>query len=198
MDDVYAINVAKSNYHEGFNTADVDRVLSVFAPEFTDMSGSRPTHYRDDAATKLRRSLAELFAEYEAKLNVIILGISVFEKNAFDHGWHELTLTPRNGGEPAYRRTRYFELWSKQPNNDWRISKFMDNQDVSDIVDKVSRIAALTFFQLAIQLAINTFAQAGRNFKFSTVGNQSNHILRTIKDGGAVLTHSEVSFHAIT
>ena len=135
MDDVYAINVAKSNYREGFNTADVERVLSVFAPEFTDMSDSSPTRYRADAAVKLRRSLAEIFAQYEAKLNVIINAISVFGNSAFDYGWHELTLTRRNGGEPVYRRTRYFELWSKQPNGDWRISRFMDNQDVSDIVD---------------------------------------------------------------
>ena len=135
MDDVYAINVAKSNYREGFNTADVERVLSVFAPEFTDMSDSRPTRYRADAAAKLRRSLAQLFAEHEAELNVIINAISVFGNNAFDYGWHELTLTPRNGGEPVYRRTRYFELWSKQPNSDWKISRFMDNQDVPDTVD---------------------------------------------------------------
>jgi len=135
MDDVYAINVAKSNYREGFNTADVERVLSVFAPEFTDMSDSRPTRYRADAAVKLRRFLIELFAEYDAKLNVIINAISVFGDNAFDYGWHELTLTPRNGGEPVYRRTRYCELWSKQPNGDWRITRFMDNPDVPDTVD---------------------------------------------------------------
>jgi len=135
MDDVYAINVAKSNYREGFNTADVERVLSVFAPEFTDMSDSRPTRYRADAAVKLRRFLIELFAEYDAKLNVIINAISVFGDNAFDYGWHELTLTPRNGGEPVYRRTRYCELWSKRPNGDWRISRFMDNPDVPDTVD---------------------------------------------------------------
>ena len=135
MDDVYAINVAKSNYREGFNTADVERILSVFAPEFTDMSDSRPTRYRADAAVKLRRFLIELFAEYDAKLNVIINAISVFGDNAFDYGWHELTLTPRNGGEPVYRRTRYCELWSKRPNGDWRISRFMDNPDVPDTVD---------------------------------------------------------------
>jgi len=135
MDDVYAINVAKSNYREGFNTADVERVLSAFAPEFTDMSDSRPTRYRADAAVKLRRFLIELFAEYDAKLNVIINAISVFGDNAFDYGWHELTLTPRNGGEPVYRRTRYCELWSKRPNGDWRISRFMDNPDVPDTVD---------------------------------------------------------------
>ncbi len=135
MDDVYAIDVAKSNYREGFDTADVERVLSAFAPELTDMSDSRPTRYRADAAAKLRRSLAKLFAEYEAKLNVIIIAISVFGNNAFDYGWHELTLKPRKGGEPVYRRTRYFELWSKQPNGDWKISKFMDNTDVPDTVD---------------------------------------------------------------
>ena len=135
MDDVFAINVAKSNYREGFTTADVERVLSAFAPEFTDMSDSRPSRYHADAAVKFRRFLAELFAEYEAKLNVIIIAISVFGNSAFDYGWHELTLTPRNGGEPVYRRTRYCELWSKQANGDWKISKFMDNQDVPDTVD---------------------------------------------------------------
>ena len=135
MDDVYAINVAKSNYREGFDTADVERVLSAFAPEFRDMSDTRPTRSGADAAVKLRRSLAKLFAEYEAKLNVIIVAISVLGNSAVDYGWHELTLKPRNGGEPVYRRTRYLELWSKQPNGDWRISKFMDNQDVPDTVD---------------------------------------------------------------
>jgi len=135
MDDVYAINVAKSNYREGFNTADVERVLSVFAPEFTDMSSLRPTRYREDAGVKLRHFLAQLFVEYEAELKVIVLGISVFGNNAFDYGWHELTLKPRDGGEPVYRRTRYFELWSRQPDGDWRILRFMDNQDVADIVD---------------------------------------------------------------
>src|SRR5271157_5503270 len=102
------------------------------------MSDARPSRYRADAAAKLRGSLAELFAEYEAKLNVIIIAISVFGNNAFDYGWHELTLRPRNGGEPVYRRTRYFELWSKRPNGDWRISKFMDNQDVPDTVSTKS------------------------------------------------------------
>jgi ketosteroid isomerase-like protein len=135
MDDVYAINLAKSHYREGFNTADVERVLSAFAPEFTDMSDGRPYRSRANAAPELRQFLARLFAEYQPKLNVIINAISVFGDNAYDYGWHEFTLMPRNGGEPLYRRTRYLELWRKQPNGDWRISKFIDNSDVPDTVD---------------------------------------------------------------
>jgi ketosteroid isomerase-like protein len=132
MDDTYAINVAKSHYRDGFNTEDVERVLSAFAPEFTDMSDGRPNRYGADAGPKLRAYLTELFARYKPKLNVIIIAIDVLGNTAYDYGWHELTLTPKNGGEPVYRRSRYMELWSKQPSGDWRISMFMDNGDLPD------------------------------------------------------------------
>jgi len=132
MDDRYAINVAKSHYREGFNTEDVDRVLSAFAPEFTDMSDGWPNRYGADAAPKLRAHLTELFVRYKPKLNVIIIAIDVLGNAAYDYGWHELTLTPKNGGEPLYRRTRYMELWNKQPSGDWRISMYMDNGDLPD------------------------------------------------------------------
>lgn len=134
MDDVYAINVAKSQYRDGFNTGDVDRVLSVFAPEFTDMSDGRPNRYGADARVKLRDYLADLFARYDAKLNVIIVAIPVLGNTAFDYGWHELTLMPRDGSDPIYRRTRYLELWRKQTDGEWRIFRYIDNADVPDTV----------------------------------------------------------------
>lgn len=132
MDDKYAINVAKSHYREGFNRGDVEQVLSAFAPEFTDMSDGRPNRYGGDAGTKLRAYLSELFARYQAKLNVIIIRIDVVGSTAYDYGWHELTLTPRDGGEPAHRRTRYLELWNKQTDGGWKIAKYMDNTDLPD------------------------------------------------------------------
>ena len=135
MDDVYAINVAKSHYRDGFNTGDAGRVLGVFAPEFTDMSNGRPSRYGADASSKLRGSLADLFANYETKLNVIIIDINVLGNMAFDYGWHELTLTPKRGGEPLRRRTRYLEHWAKQPDGEWRISRYMDNADLPDTVE---------------------------------------------------------------
>ena len=54
VDDTYLINVARTEYREGFNTGDADRVMSVFAPEFTDHSDGRPTDYGRDARAKLR------------------------------------------------------------------------------------------------------------------------------------------------
>jgi ketosteroid isomerase-like protein len=134
MDDTYAINVAKSEYREGFETADVSRIVSVFADEFTDMSEGLPSRYGANAPVKLRERLSELFQKYSAHLNVIIIAIAVLGQTAYDYGWHELTLTPKAGGEPIYRRIRYLEVWTKDGTGRWRISKFMDNADLPDTV----------------------------------------------------------------
>jgi ketosteroid isomerase-like protein len=135
MDDTYAINVAKTEYREGFNTGDANRVVSVFAPEFTDNSDSRPSRYGKDAPVKLRRYLEGLFAEYETHLNIIMPAIVVAGNIACDYGWHELTLTPKKGGDVKLVRKRYLEIWSKQAGGEWRIVRYIDNDDLPDVVD---------------------------------------------------------------
>ena len=135
MDDTYAINVAKTEYREGFNTGNADRILSVFAHEFTDNSDGRPSRYGSDAPIKLRRYLDQLFAEYNAHLAIIVAAIVISGDLAYDYGWHELMLTPRNGGAPRLVRKRYLELWRKQRGDQWRIIRYIDNDDLPDVVD---------------------------------------------------------------
>ena len=135
VDDTYAINVAKTEYREGFNTGDPDRVLSVFAPEFTDNADGRASRYGKDAPVKFRRYLQDLFDQHQAHLKIIMAAIVVSGDLACDYGWHELTLTPRNGDEPKLIRKRYLELWRKLPNGEWRIIRFIDNDDLPDVVD---------------------------------------------------------------
>ena len=38
MNHVYEINVAKSNFREAYNAANIDRLLAAFADELTDMT----------------------------------------------------------------------------------------------------------------------------------------------------------------
>ena len=135
MDDTYAINVAKTEYREGFNTGDAERVVAVFAPEFTDNSDGRPSRYGKEGPATLRRYLEGLFAEYQTQLNIIIAAVVLAGDLAYDYGWHELTLTPRNGGEPRLVRKRYLEIWRRQQNGEWRIIRYIDNDDVPDVVD---------------------------------------------------------------
>ncbi len=46
LDDRYAINAAKTELREGYNNADVERILAVFADGFTDLSAGQASFYR--------------------------------------------------------------------------------------------------------------------------------------------------------
>ncbi len=130
MDDAYAIRLAKTELRDGYNTADVKRVLTVFRDAFSDMSDGRASFYGTEARAVLQHHLTKLFARYRARLTVTIISIGIQGGLAFDWGWHKLTLTPKKGGRPKTTRTRYLEIWQKQDDGKWKIAIFFDNSDI--------------------------------------------------------------------
>ena len=111
MDDAYAIRLAKTELRDAYNTGDVNRVLSVYADAYSDMSAGRASFYGTEANAVLKHGLTKLFARYHARLAVTIISIGIQGDLAFDWGWHKLTLTPRKGGRPKTTRARYLEIW---------------------------------------------------------------------------------------
>src|SRR2546421_11325530 len=113
MDDIYKINIAKTEFREAYNTGDVDRLLAVFSGEgFTSMFEGGPSQF-GGARSSLRKEAAEMFDEYCVQMSVIIIDIVDRGDIGYDYGWHEFTLRPKDGGQPIRKRLRYFELWSK-------------------------------------------------------------------------------------
>lgn len=133
MNDVYQINLAKTEFREAYNSGNVLQVLSVFAPAgFTDMSEGLPSKYGHEAISVLQERTEKLFEEYAVKLSIIIIDIVVLGGTAHDFGWHEWTLTPRTGGAPIRKRERYFELWARDTTAGWKIALWMNNSDVAE------------------------------------------------------------------
>lgn len=133
MDDVYKINVAKTEFREAYEARDVDRLVSVFSPSgFTDMSEGGPSKYGPEAIAALRDQAGRLFEKYSVKMAPIIIHIVVTGDTAYDYGWHEFTLIPKNGGDPIRKRQRYFELWNRDAAGNWTISLFINNADARE------------------------------------------------------------------
>jgi ketosteroid isomerase-like protein len=130
MNDIDAINAAKTEFREAYNTGDIDRLLSVFADGFADLSAGVPSFFGEEAKSVLRSRTAKLFQNYRVTLVVTITSIRVVQTTAYDFGWYTLTLLPRKGGEPITSRRRYFELWHKGTDAKWRIELFIDNPDL--------------------------------------------------------------------
>jgi ketosteroid isomerase-like protein len=130
MDDSYAIRLAKTKLRDAYSKGDVNAVLSVFADGYSDMSADLASFYGIEARAVLKHRLKKLFAHYDAQLAVTIISIRVQGPIAFDWGWHTLTLTPKKGGRSITNRTRYLEIWQKEPDGKWKIAIFFDNVDV--------------------------------------------------------------------
>ena len=130
MDDIYAINLAKTRYRDGFDLGDAELVLSVYDDAFADMSFGMPSFYYSDARAVFRESLERTFREYRAKMTIILIDIVLNGDKAFDWGWHVLDLTCKRTGEKSRLRTRYFETWRRDAARGWMITSFIDNVDL--------------------------------------------------------------------
>ena len=129
QDDQYAISVGKTEYREAYNTGDVDRLLAVFATQFTDCSDGEPSFYGEEAARALRLRTRELFHTYQVEMGVIIIDIVVKNDFAYDWGWHKIRLVNKETGEVNDSKYRYFETWKKE-NGAWKIAYIITNKEL--------------------------------------------------------------------
>jgi ketosteroid isomerase-like protein len=127
--DRYAINAANAEMREGYKTANVERVLSVFADTLTDLRAEAPTFFGPDGKVVLRGRLEKLFRDFDVDFVPIIIDIIIGEGIAVEYGWHEMTLRPKSGGPARTNRTRYMQTWARDSHDAWRIVVFIDNPD---------------------------------------------------------------------
>ena len=132
MDDLYAINAAKTEFREAFNSGDVSVLLALADPDVVNFSDGHPSEFGESGLDALRSRLAALFERFTAKLSVIVIEIRLQGDTAYDYGRHDLTLTPKDGGQPVHRRDRYVDIWRKNKEGKWKLWMYMDNQDVAD------------------------------------------------------------------
>jgi ketosteroid isomerase-like protein len=136
MDDVYAINVAKTEFREAYNAGDVERLLAIFDNGLIDFSNGRCSGYGEGGKAALRSYLQDLFAKFDARMELVVVEVKVVGEMAVDYGWHELTLAPKSGGEPIRSRRRYVDVWKRNKTGDWKLAVFIDNADVPDQVSE--------------------------------------------------------------
>jgi ketosteroid isomerase-like protein len=132
MDDFFAINAAKTEFRECFNLGDAYRVLAIADPDLVSFSDGQPSEFGASGLEALKTRLTNLFERFTAKLSVIVIEIRFQGDVAYDYGWHDLTLTPKDGGESIRRRYRYVDIWRRNKKGNWKLWMYMDNQDVAD------------------------------------------------------------------
>ena len=129
MDDVYLISLAKTEYREGYNNADVERVLAVFADVFTNMSEGDCSFFGAEGKPALREQLQCLFAQYRVQMSPVVIDIVPNGDTAYDWGWHKVVLEAKDGSGARNIKLRYYETWARQTDGGWKINFLMTNRE---------------------------------------------------------------------
>ena len=132
MDDLYAVNVAKTEFREGFNLGDAARILAIADPQLVSFSDGQPSEFGESGLEALEIRLKNLFERFTASLAVIVNEVRIEGDVAYDYGLHDLTLTPKDGGQPINRRNRYVDIWRRNKEDRWKLWMYIDNRDVPD------------------------------------------------------------------
>jgi ketosteroid isomerase-like protein len=127
MDDLYAINFAKTEFREAFNTGDPERLIALLDPAFVYMPDGVPTANGDGAAGAIRAQLRELTAHSYVQLVPIIVEIRIQDAVAWDYGWQKWRKTPRDGGSQVIVKDRYVDVWRKNERGEWKLWMYMSN-----------------------------------------------------------------------
>jgi ketosteroid isomerase-like protein len=127
--DRYAILATKTEYREAYNSGDLDRLLNVFAPKFTDCSDGEPSFDGEEAVRALRKRAGDLFQSFRVEMAVIVMGVVVKGNFAYDRGWHKVRLTSKDTGSIADTKYRYFETWTKEGGT-WKIDYIITNKEL--------------------------------------------------------------------
>ena len=122
------IAVARTEYREAYNSGDVERLLRVFAPQFTDWSEGEPSFYGTDGPKALRHRVKALFQRYTVNLGIMMVKITVMGDFATERGWYKMRLTDKITGEVANTSYRYFETWVNF-GGEWKINFTMTNKE---------------------------------------------------------------------
>lgn len=127
MDDVNLISLAKTEFREGYNNADVERVLAVFADVFTNMSEGDCSFFGEEGKAALREQLQCLFTQYHVQMSPVVIDIVPNGDTAYDWGWHKVVLEAKDGSGARNIKLRYYETWARQADGTWKINFLMTN-----------------------------------------------------------------------
>jgi ketosteroid isomerase-like protein len=130
MDDLYAINVAKTEFREAFNTGETEGLVAVLDPDVVAFSEGHPCAFGPGVAETLNAQYRDWASKYRVRLDPIVIEIRMEGSVAYDYGWHVWTLTPISGGDPIIIRERYVDIWRKNAAGEWKLWMFMNNEDV--------------------------------------------------------------------
>ena len=121
LQDVAKLRYIASEFAEGFNTGDVERIMRFYGDSYVDINLRNPVQSRQER----REYYAQVIRKGGFKVQVQPEEILIRGEFAFIRGTIELT--PGSGlGDSARKELRYLEIAQRQQDGSWQVMWGMD------------------------------------------------------------------------
>jgi ketosteroid isomerase-like protein len=117
-DDVAKLRHMASEFTEGFNTGDVDRIMRFYGNTYVDINLRNPVQSWQER----RQYYAQVIRDGGFRIQVHPDEILIRGDLAFVRGTIDIT----SAAAPASRQLRYLEIASRQPDGSWQVLWGMD------------------------------------------------------------------------
>ena len=124
MNDKTEIRKAIDQFVVAYNTADLEAVMGYYTDDLVKTRQGGASERKSETAARI----ADVFANYETRVDVTNDEIVVDRDLAFTRGTFTVSLLPRSGGDTVRLTRRYLEIWRKE-NGRWLVARTMDNAE---------------------------------------------------------------------
>ena len=111
-------------WEEAANTAQVERLIEIYAPDAVILPPSGPVI---EGSETIRELFRQEFERFDTKLAFTTQEIEVAGDMAFRRGRYVWRGTPRLSGQTVETTNKFLEVWRRQPDGGWRIAVDMWN-----------------------------------------------------------------------
>ncbi len=124
--DIAAINSLFQNWGAGWDTGDVELLLSLYNDDPILLSQAQPPVVGKDA---IRSQYLALFKDFSVKGIGEVVEIEASGDLAYLWSRYTLTANPKVGGEQVTGKGKSIFILKRQKDNSWKIARLIDNSD---------------------------------------------------------------------
>lgn len=106
-------------WEEAANTAQVERLMEVYAPDAVILPPGGPTI---EGSETIRELFRQEFERFDTKIAFTTQEIEVEGDMAYRRGRYVWRGTPRGTGQALETTNKFLEIWRRQPDGSWRIT----------------------------------------------------------------------------
>lgn len=125
--DVGALEKRIDQWLDGYNKADVPKMMDVFSDDFSMDAEGAPGTLDKAQSTRIYDGV---FAKYDSHIEGITDELRASGDMAFDRGHYTITLTPKAGGTTLVHKGHFLEVWERK-DGVWSVQRIMDMSDAA-------------------------------------------------------------------